>query len=104
MLEGLFKYCNWQRLRNVNIGGLCMDVKDRAEMQACRGYVEPLTEARRAHYHVMVRETLHDSAHMREEHLPVEDHDMWLDFYHGQTYWRVGVEDVSAEVAAYAAI
>ncbi len=32
-----------------------MDVADRTEMQACRRYIEPVAQARKAHYRLLLK-------------------------------------------------
>jgi hypothetical protein len=46
----------------VQLGGLRMDVGDRKEMEAWRQYVEPVAQARKAHYRLLIKETLHDAS------------------------------------------
>ena len=104
MLEGLFRFCDAQKLRNVNIGGFRMDVRDKKEMKVWRDYIEPLKAARSAHYRMIVKETLHDRSNWREALLPVSESAKWMDFYHGQTYWRVSNQQVDQEIADYVAM
>ena len=66
MLEGLFKYCDAQKLRNVNVGGFRMDVRNQAEMKIWKQYTEHLVVSRSAFYRIMFNETVHERNHPRE--------------------------------------
>ena len=101
MVEGFFRYCHAKSLFNVQLGGMRMDVADKLEMHAWRQYVEPVAQARKAHYRLLLKETLHDRAHWREAHLPVLNSASWLDFYHGHMYWRVSKKQVEQEIEEY---
>jgi hypothetical protein len=98
MVEGFFRFCHAKSLFNVQLGGLRMDVKDKKEMEVWKNYIEPLTEARKAHYRLLIKETLHDRANWREAHLPVLNNAMWLDFYHGHMYWKMSNQYVDQEI------
>ena len=104
MLEGLFRFCDTQKLRNVNIGGFRMDVRNKAEMKIWKDYVGPLVTARAAHYRMVIKETLHDRFHQREAQLPVPENPKWTDFYHGHMYWKVKIAHVEKEIAEYASM
>lgn len=101
MVEGFFRFCNAKSLFNVQLGGLRMDVRDKKEMDVWRQYVEPVAQARKAHYRLLIKETLHDRANWREAHLPVLNNASWLDFYHGHMYWRISKQHVEREIEEY---
>lgn len=104
MLEGLFRFCDARKLVNVSIGGFRMDVRNKKEMKVWKDYIEPLKSARGAHYRMVIKETLHDRTNKHEALLPVAESAKWMDFYHGQTYWRVRHEQVDKEIDDYAAM
>jgi hypothetical protein len=58
MVEGFFRYCDTQRIRNVNLGGLLMDVTNWAEMQLWKRYVNNVVEARRTHFQMLTDLTM----------------------------------------------
>lgn len=99
MLQGIFKFCEAQDLRNINVGGFRMDVRNKAEMSVWNRYMKTVTNARRKHYEITTREVLHDRSNLKDAHLPVED---WkLDFVHGAIYWKTAVRDVLTEMDEY---
>ena len=104
MVEGFFRFCHAKSLFNVQLGGMRMDLKDKKEMEVWKNYIEPVTEARKAHYRLLIKETLHDRANWREAHLPVLNNAMWLDFYHGHTYWKMSNQHVDQEIDEYVAL
>jgi len=101
MVEAFFRFCDVKSLFNVQLGGLRMDVRDQQEMRAWQEYVDPLTQARKANYRLLIKETLHDRAKWREAHLPVLNSASWLDFYHGHMYWRVSLKTLWGEIEDY---
>jgi hypothetical protein len=101
MLEGVFKYCEANGLRNMNMGGFRMDVKNNAEMLMWDDYIRTITSSRRALYEIMTRETLHDRKHNRDSGLPLESFP--LDIVHGVTNWKVLVTTVQKDMEEYAA-
>jgi hypothetical protein len=58
MVEGFFRYCDTQRIRNVNLGGLLMDVTNWAEMQLWKRYVNNVVEAPRTHFQMLTDLTM----------------------------------------------
>jgi hypothetical protein len=99
MLQGLFMYCEAQGLRNLNVGGFRMDVRNNTEMRVWKKYMRTIRNARRKHYEIITREVLHDRSNRKESILPVEN---WkLDFLHGTTYWKTSVRDVLTEIQEY---
>ena len=100
MLEGIFKYCDANRLRNVNVGGFRMDSTDSEEMNLWNKYIATITSSRCKHYEIMVRETLHDRTHLRQAQCPLENFEQ--DIVHGVTYWKVAVSEVQEEITHYA--
>ena len=99
MLEGIFKYCDANHLRNVNVGGFRMDVTDLNEMREWNSYMETITFSRRSHYELMTRETIHDRKSQKIAVLPVEHFP--LDIVHGLINWKVTVAQVREEIDDY---
>jgi hypothetical protein len=100
MLEGIFKFCDAHNLRNVNVGGFRMDLKDAEEMNLWNDYIRTITASRRAHYDILTRETIHDKKSVKIAQLPMEHFP--LDIVHGLINWKVLVSDVRQEIEAYA--
>lgn len=100
MIEGFFRFCHTRKLYNVQLGGMRMDVRDRAEMQEWKHYISCVTDARKEHYRRIFKETLHDRSHWREAHLPVPGRHL-LDFFHGQMYWKIRNRSVDEEISDY---
>lgn len=87
MVEGFFRYCDTQRIRNVNLGGMRMDVANWAEMQLWKRYVDNVVDARRTHFQMLTDLALQDRANGRESRLPVES---WaLDYFPGVNFRKV---------------
>jgi hypothetical protein len=100
MVEGFFRFCNTCKLYNVQLGGMRMDVRNMSEMNEWKQYIACVTDARKAHYRLMFKESLHDRSHWREAHLPVLGSST-LDFFHGQMYWKISMRSVDAEIEEY---
>jgi len=98
MVEGFFRFCNTRKLYNVQLGGMRMDVRDKAEMAEWKSYISCVTEARKAHYRLIFKETLHDRSHWREAHLPSLTS---LDFFHGQMYWKISHRSMDKQILEY---
>ena len=58
MVEGFFRYCDTQRICNVNLGGLLMEVTNWAEMQLWKRYVNNIVEAWRTHFQMLTDLTM----------------------------------------------
>lgn len=101
MLEGIFKFCNRNALRNVNVGGFRMDPANDGEMRLWEQYVRIITASRRAHYEIMFRETLNDRKNIKDAQLPVENFP--VDIVHGVSNWKVCVSRVRSEMEEYVA-
>ena len=99
MLEGIFKYCDTNHLRNVNVGGFRMDVQDSDEMREWNTYIETITSSRRSHYELMTRETIHDRKSQKVAMLPVQQFP--VDIVHGLINWKVTVAQVRQEIDEY---
>lgn len=98
MVEGFFRYCDTQRIRNVNLGGLRIDVANYAEMQLWKRYVDNVVDARRTHFQMLTDLALQDRANGRESRLPVES---WaLDYYPGVNFRKVARAQLLEEMAA----
>jgi len=96
MVEGFFRYCNVQNIRNVNLGGLRMDVSSAKEMQLWKRYVDTVVDARRTHFQMLTDLSLQDRANNRDSRLPV---DSWsLDYFHGVNYRKVPVDQLLEEI------
>ncbi|MFN9898667.1 MAG: hypothetical protein ACK55Z_07720, partial [bacterium] len=67
-------------------------------------YIQHVIEARKSHYRLLIRETLHDRANWREAHLPVLNNSTGLDFYHVQTYWQISYAHIEQEIGEYIAM
>ena len=100
MIEGFFRFCSSKGLYNVQLGGMRMDVQDKAEMDEWRHYISCVTQARKQHYSRMLKPTLHDRSHWREAHLPVEEQTS-PDFFHGHMYWKVNLRSFEDEISQY---
>ncbi|NBX17962.1 MAG: hypothetical protein EBR09_11410, partial [Proteobacteria bacterium] len=97
MVEGFFRYCDTQRIRNVNLGGLRMDVANYAEMQIWKRYIDNVVDARRTHFQMLTDLALQDRANGRESRLPVES---WaLDYYPGVNFRKVARAQLLGELA-----
>jgi hypothetical protein len=99
MLEGIFKYCDANGLRNINVGGFRMDTRNATEMDLWNDYLKTITASRRAHYEILTRETLHDRKNNKNAELPVENFP--LDLVHGMINWKVSVAQVLEEMKEY---
>lgn len=99
MLEGIFKFCESNNLRNVNVGGFRMDVKNMAEMNQWNNYIETITSSRRNHYEMLTRETIQDRTNIKLAQLPMENFP--LDIVHGLINWKVTVSQVLQEMQDY---
>lgn len=99
MLEGIFKFCDSHKLRNVNVGGMRLDASNQEEMLIWEQYIRTITSSRTAHYEMMTRETLNDRKHIKDAQLPYEHfpHDL----VHGLSNWKVSVSRVQAEMEEY---
>ena len=87
MVEGFFRYCDTQKIRNVNLGGMRMDATNWQEMQLWKRYVDNVVDARRTHFQMLTDMALQDRANGRESRLPVES---WaLDYFHGVNYRKI---------------
>ena len=97
MVEGFFRYCDTQKIRNVNLGGLRIDVANWQEMQLWKRYVDTVVDSRRTHFQMLTDLALQDRANNRDSHLPV---DVWaLDYFHGVNYRKVPLAQLQDEVA-----
>ena len=100
MLEGIFKFCDANSLRNVNVGGFRMDVKNASEMKMWDTYINTITSSRRVHYEILTRETIHDRKSIKDAQMPMEN--FALDIVHGVINWKVSVSRVRKEMEDYA--
>lgn len=97
MVEGFFRYCDTQKIRNVNLGGLRIDVANWQEMQLWKRYVDTVVDSRRTHFQMLTDLALQDRANNRDSRLPV---DVWaLDYFHGVNYRKVPLAQLQDEVA-----
>lgn len=97
MVEGFFRYCHTQGIRNVNLGGLRMDVASWPEMQLWKRYVDTVVDARRTHFQTLTDLALQDRANNRDSRLPVES---WpLDYFHGVNFRKVPLAQLHEELA-----
>jgi hypothetical protein len=95
MVEGFFRYCDTQKIRNVNLGGMRMDATNWQEMQLWKRYVDNVVDARRTHFQMLTDMALQDRANGRESRLPVES---WaLDYFHGVNYRKIPREHLLQE-------
>ena len=99
MLEGIFKLCHRNGLRNINVGGFCMDSNNEAEMRVWERYIRTITASRRSHYEMMTRETLNDRKNIKDTQLPFENFP--TDIVHGVSNWKVAVSRVVSEMEEY---
>jgi len=96
MVEGFFRYCDTQKIRNVNLGGLRIDVANWQEMQLWKRYVDTVVDSRRTHFQMLTDLALQDRANNRDSRLPVET---WaLDYFHGVNYRKVPLAQLQHEV------
>jgi len=66
MVEGFFLYCDTQKIRNVNLGGMRMDAMIWQEMQLWKRYVDNVVEARHTHFQRLTDMSVQDRANSRE--------------------------------------
>ena len=72
MVEGFFKFCHFQNIVNVNLGGMRMDVTNKEEMRYWKRYIQHVVASRMFFFREITTATLHDRANNRESKLPVE--------------------------------
>lgn len=97
MVEGFFRFCDTQKIVNVNLGGMRYDLHNPLQQKAWNEHMKFVNESRRRHYQLLRSFTLQDRASARDSKMPVSD---WsLDLYTGVNYRKVPTSDLRDAIA-----